>query len=203
MRTSKSIVPAMLFGAVVAGCTLLPEREQADNIRLQVTGATATISPAPPTGLTLLVVQPRALPPYATPRFAYLQRDRELRYYADHEWVADPARMVHPVLIAALEKSGRYAAVIAPPTPATADRRLDIEIQALHHDFRSGDPSEVVMIARAQVVSLRDRRVLGTRTIEVRERSAGDPVSGAAAADRALARLLEAIVDFVKDLPVD
>lgn len=186
-----------------AGCMFMPQPESPDTTRLQFTGDGAAIVAAEPTGLTLLVVPPRALPAYSTHRFAYMQQDRELRYYARHEWIADPARMLHPALVRALEQGGRFAAVVVPPTPATADVRLDLEILELHQDFRAGDPSEFVWRVRAQVVVLDERRVVGTRVFEVRERAGGNAVAGAAAADRALARLLEDLTGFIAGLPLD
>jgi cholesterol transport system auxiliary component len=188
---------------LASGCTLFPEPESQDTTRLQLTGSTATIEQVAPSGLTILVVQPRALQPYATPRFAYLLEDRELRYYARHEWIADPARMLHPAVIRAVEASGGFAAVIAPPTPANADIRLDLEILEMHQDFRSGDGSELVLRVRSQVVMLSSRRVVGTRVFEVREPAARNPIAGAAAADRAFARLLEELTAFTAELAFD
>lgn len=189
--------------ALTAGCTFLPQPEAIDTTRLQLTGNEAVVEPAESTGLTLLVAKPRALQPYATPRIAYIEQDRELRYFTRHEWVADPANMLLPALVRVLEEGGRFAAVVVPSTPATADARLDVEIIELHQDFRGAGPSEFVWHVRVQVVSLDARRVLGTRVFEVREPAGGDARAGAAAADRALARLLSELTAFVAELPFD
>jgi hypothetical protein len=66
------------------------------------------------------------VPGYATPRFAYMQRSRELGYYGRHEWSAEPARMLQPAVTDALDRSARFAAVVAAPSPAVADLRLDL-----------------------------------------------------------------------------
>lgn len=194
---------ATLAVVLTAGCTFLPQPDTVDTTRLQLTGNGAVVTPATPTGLTLLVAQPRALQPYATPRFAYMEQDRELRYFTRHEWAADPAYMLHPALVRVLGDSGRFAAVVVPSTPATADARLDLEILELHQDFRGDGPSEFVWRVRVQVVALQGRRVIGTRVFEVREPAGSDAKAGAAAADRSLARLLSELTAFVAELPFD
>ncbi len=160
---------ATLAVVFIAGCTLLPQPETVDTTRLRFTGEGAVIARAVPTGQTLLVAQPRALQPYATPRFAYMEQDRELSYFTRNEWASDPSDMLQPALVRALEESGRFAAVVASPTPATADVRLDLELLELHQDFRGGGPSEFVWRVRVQLVALDGRDVAGTRVFEVRE----------------------------------
>lgn len=139
------------------------------------------------------------MPGFATVHFAYLEQGLELRYYGRHEWTASPARLMQPALVRALDQSGGFSAVITPPSIALADLRLDVELTRLVHDFRESEGGEIVLAVRAQMTSLTDRHVVATRTFAYREPAQADPVSGAVAADRALARLLEDVVAFAAE----
>lgn len=193
----------ILFMAVLAvvltGCGTLARPPAVNVVKLQLLGEDAQIQSVEALGVSITVAEPTALPGFATARFAYLERGLELRYYGRHEWTASPARLLQPALVRALDQSGGFSAVIAPPSIALADLRLDLELTRLVHDFREHEGGEVVLAVRAQLTSLRDRRVLATRSFDYRERAAADPVSGAEAADRALARLLEDVVAFAVD----
>lgn len=184
----------------LSGCAVFSAPDAPDFVQLRLDGATAEIARAEATGRALVVSVPRAAPGYATTQFAYFQRDRELRYFGRHEWVAEPTRMLSPAVVGALDRSGRFAAVIAQPSSANADLRLDLELLALYQDFRGGrGGSELVLSVRAQLIDLADRSVIATRVFDLREPAATNPVAGAAAADLALARLLEQLAAFCVD----
>lgn len=184
---------------VLAACAVFSSPDAPRYVRLHLTGAEASIVAAPGTGGTLLVAPPRAQPGYDTTHFAYIEGGHELRYYGRHEWIAEPSSMLQPAVIRALESSGAFAAVLSPPSTAVASHRLDLELVALYQDYRASGGSSVVLTVRAQLVSAETRAVLGTRTFEYREAAGTGPVSGAAAADRALSRLLEDLVAFCID----
>ena len=183
----------------LAGCGTLSRPPAVNITRLQLLGEGAEIARGEPLGLSIAVADANALPGFATPRFAYRERDLELRYYGRHEWAASPERLLQPAVVRALDESGRFSAVISPSAIALADLRLELELTRLVHDFRDSDGGEVVLAVRVQLTSLADRRVLGTRAFEYREPASANPVAGAQAADRALARLLEDLVAFCAD----
>ena len=181
---------------VLAGCGTLSRPPAVDLVKLQWLGEGAEIAAGESLGVSISVPEPSALPGFSTARFAYLQRDLELRYYARHEWSARPARLLQPAVVRALDASGRFDAVVAPPAIALADLRLDLELTRLVHDYRGRDGGEVVLEVRAQLTSLADRRVLATQRFSYTEPADAHPVAAARAADRALARLLEDLVAF-------
>jgi cholesterol transport system auxiliary component len=192
-------IPLMLLA--LSGCAVFSAPEPPQYVHLQLEGAGASIERADgKTDATLLVSALRAAPGFATPGFAYIQRDRELRYFARHEWIAEPTHMMLPAVVRALDQTGRFDAVISPPSSANAQLRLDLELTALYQDFRVAGGSEAVLSVRAQIVDPADRSVVATRVFELREPAAADnPLAGAAAADRALARLLEQLAAFCVD----
>ena len=194
MKTRNCLLMAAVLA--LAACGTLSRPPAVNIAKLQLLGEGAEIARGEPLGVSIAVADANALPGFATPRFAYLQHDLELRYYGRHEWAASPERLLQPAVVRALDQSGRFSAVIAPPGIALADLRLELELTRLVHDYRAREGGEVVLAVRAQLTELAERRVLATRTFEYREPASADPVAGAQAADRALARLLEDLVAF-------
>ena len=192
--TLRILLMAMVLA--LAGCGTLSRPPAVNVTKLQLLGEGAEIARGEPLGLSISVADPNALPGFATPRFAYRQRDLELRYYGRHEWAASPERLLQSTVVRALDESGRFSAVVAPSAIALADLRLELELTQLVHDYRDSEGGEAVLAVRAQLISLVDRSVLATRSFEYREPATAHPVAGAQAADRALARLLEDLVAF-------
>lgn len=187
----------------LTACGTLARPPAVEVVKLQLLGDEAEIEAGPSTGYKLAVAEPSALPGFATARFAYLQGDYELRYYGRHEWASQPARLLHAAVVRALDEGGRFDAVITPPSIALADLRLDIELTRLVHDFRASEGGEVVLAVRVQLLSLGERSVLATRRFEYRESATAHPVSGGEAANRAVARLLEDLVEFSAEHAAD
>ncbi|MFN2300922.1 MAG: ABC-type transport auxiliary lipoprotein family protein, partial [Gammaproteobacteria bacterium] len=127
---------ALLALALLSACGTLSRPNTPEITRLYLDGAGAEIAQSPATPLTLLVAVPRTVPGYSTPRIAYMQGDRQLEYYGRHEWTAEPSRMLQPATTRALDRSGRFAAIVTSPSPALADLRLDMEVVKLLHDYR-------------------------------------------------------------------
>ncbi|MEX0900603.1 MAG: ABC-type transport auxiliary lipoprotein family protein [Gammaproteobacteria bacterium] len=188
-----------VLAAVIAGCGTLARPPAVNIIKLQLLGEDARIQTIEPVGASIAVAEPTALPGFLSARFAYLEEGLALRYYGKHEWTASPARLLQPALVRALDQSGGFDSVTAPPSIALADLRLDVQLTRLVHDFRQSEGGEIVLEVRAQLTSLQDRRVLATRSFEYREPAQAHPVAGAEAADRALARLLEDVVAFAAE----
>lgn len=184
---------------VLTGCGTLARPPAVNVVKLQLLGEDAQIESVESLGVSIMVAEPTAMPGFATTNFAYLKQGLELRYYGRHEWAASPARLVQPALVRALDQSGGFSAVVTPPSIALADVRLDVVLTRLVHDFRDSEGGDIVLAVRAQLTSLTDRHVLATRAFEYREPAQADPVSGAVAADRALARLLEDVVAFAAE----
>jgi cholesterol transport system auxiliary component len=146
-------------------------------------------APAPrPSGAapTLLIGIPRAGPGFDSPRMAYATEPHALAYFARHQWVDTPARMLQPLLARAAESTGCFAAVVQAPTSVAATLRLDTEVVELVQDF-SFHPSLVRVALRVQLVEVDARRVVATRDVVVAvPASSDDPPGGVVAANRAM-----------------
>jgi len=182
--------------ALLASCAALqaPEPDRASLYFLEAAPVTAARQPK--RDVVLAVSVPRVRPGFDTPMMAYTQRPNALEYFARNRWVDTPAHMLAPLLAQALERSGGFRAVVQAPSSAAAALRLDTELVRLEQDF-SARPSRVRFTLRAQLIDAGARRVLASAEFDETEAApSDDPYGGVIAANRALTRLLERLVDF-------
>ena len=140
---------------------------------------------------------PRAAPGYGGSAMAYREDPQRLQFFVHHRWADAPAQMLAPVLVGALERSGRFQAVLGPDVRARAGLLLQTEDLRLEQLFAKGG-SQVRLGARVSLVDLARDRVLGSRELVVIEPAArASPEAGAAAANRALPRFLRELGAFV------
>ena len=158
--------------------------------------AVAAAPRAPATGLTLIVATPHAAAGFDSRRMMYLRRGDELEYFAHNEWIDTPARMLAPLIVAAVEARGIYRAVVLTPSPATGQVRLETEILRLQQEFLAA-PSRVRFTLRAQLVESATRRVVASREFEaVAAAPSENPRGGVTAAHEAVRKVLGELADF-------
>lgn len=183
-------------GALRPTATPQPGFYSLDNARIEAPVAAlspATSSTAAP---TLIVNPPHAASGFDSQRIIYVRSPHKLEYFAHSEWADTPARMLAPLIVAAVEASGTFRAVVPTPSAAAGDLRLDTEIVRLQHDF-AGQPSRVRFTLRAYVVDNSTRRVLASREFdEVAAAASDDPYGGVVAANRAVHSVLEQLASF-------
>ena len=154
-------------------------------------GETAIHTAGVQTPSVLLVTIPQARPGFETARMVYLRDPHELNYYATHQWVESPARMLAPMLIESLERTGAWKSVVQAPTMVGGDYRLESEQLALEQRFFE-QPNRVRVALRAQLVDLKQQRILGTKSLEVLEVGPSeDAQGGVAAVNKAVGRLID------------
>jgi cholesterol transport system auxiliary component len=125
-----------------------------------------------------------------------VRKAHQLEYFAHSEWVDTPARMIAPLIVAAIQNRGMFRAVVLTPSAAAGDLRLDAEIMRLQHDFAS-QPSRVQFTLRAYIVDNASRRVLAWRDFDETVAAASeDPYGGVIAANRAVQTVLEQLAGF-------
>jgi cholesterol transport system auxiliary component len=163
--------------------------------------APVAVSATPPaaassTAPTLIINPTHAAAGFDSPRMIYVRETHKLEYFAHSEWVDPPARMLAPLIAAAVENTGAFRAVVLTPSAAAGDLRLDTEIIRLQHEFRTR-PSRVRFTLRATLVDDRTRRVLAWREFDAAVPAASeDPYGGVVAANRAVQTLLEELAKF-------
>lgn len=163
---------------------------QATALRTQTLSATAP---------TLIVNPTHAAAGFDSQRIIYVRDTHKLDYFARSEWIDTPARMLAPLIVAAIENGGAFRAVVQTPSPAAGDIRLDTEILRLQHNF--GDsPSRVRFTLRAYLVDNATRRVLASREFDETVAAASeDTYGGVVAANRVVQTVLEQLARFCAD----
>ncbi|MDN3518661.1 ABC-type transport auxiliary lipoprotein family protein [Aquisalimonas lutea] len=148
--------------------------------------------------ITLHVDRPTAIAALATRAMAYRERSLQRSYYAHNRWVDEPARMLHPHLVRAIEDAGVVTGVVSTSATASAAYRLETELLELEHDYRELEHGRARIRLRARLVDTGRGTVVATRRFEATEpsRETG-PAGGVTAANRALERLLEELVAWL------
>jgi cholesterol transport system auxiliary component len=163
-------------------------------------GAPGTLSQTAP---TLIVNSTHAATGFDSQRIIYVREPNKLEYYAHSEWIGPPARMLAPLIVAAVENNRAFRAVVVTPSAAAGDLRLDTEIVRLQHEFTQ-QPSRVRFTLRAYMVDNLTRRVVAWREFDEAVNAASeDPKGGVAAANRSVQVVLEQLARFCADAAAD
>ncbi|WP_088278655.1 ABC-type transport auxiliary lipoprotein family protein [Ideonella sp. A 288] len=195
---------ALLVAALATGCAgMLPKPPPAPPAFYALDSAPALSAGAAAltarTAATLVVDRPHAAAGFDSSRIVYQRAAHRLETYAHSEWVDAPARMLAPLLVSALQRSGGFGHVVSAPTPASGDLRLDTEVVQLTQVFGAG-PSQIRLTLRATLVDQATRRVLAWREFDVTEPAPSDDApGGVAAANRAVQAVLQALVAWCGD----
>ncbi len=156
----------------------------------------ATPAAMPAAAPTLIVNPPHAAAGFSSPRIIYVREAHKLEYFANNEWTDPPARMLAPLLVAAISNTGAFRAVVLTPSAAAGDLRLDTEIIRLQHEF-GALPSRVRFTLRAYLVDNKTRGVLAWREFDAAVPVASeDPYGGVVAANRAVQIVLGNLAIF-------
>ena len=145
---------------------------------------------------SLSVTPPLAASGFDSQHIIYRRTAHQLDYFAHSEWVDTPARMLAPLIVAALERRGGFQAVVSTPSSAASELRLDSRILRLQHDF-SVQPSRVRFTLRADLVDNATRQVIAGREFDATVVAASDDAyGGVVAANGAVQAVLAELADF-------
>lgn len=196
-RISAGAVAALVTAALLVGCSVIPKPEKAiqKTYVLEFDPAREAAAPAP--GAPVVVLGPfAAAPGYQTSHMIYTREPYRLQRFAENRWAEPPVQMIVPLLVDAFEATGRFAAVVAYPSPVRADLYAEGKMLCLRHEF-DVTPSRVRLTLRVQVLDRGRDEVLGVRTFEAVEEAAADnPAGGVDATNRAARRLFGEIADY-------
>jgi len=196
------LAPLALLALTLAGCRLLAPPGAAPPSQFVLAPGRGSAAPRDLTAQTIEIAPPGARPGFDGSRMAYVTRPYEIQFFARHQWVETPARMLAPLLGEALERGGHFRAAQGGQSIAPA-LRLETEIIALQQEF-SAHPSQVRFTLRARLLAGLERRVLATAEFEAVEPSPSeDPYGGVIAANRAVARVLDEIAKWCAENGID
>ena len=196
--------PALLWAALLGtGCVggLLPKPAAAP---ARYTLGDAAPGDGPPvfagpnsSAPSIVVALPTAAPGFDCTRMVYLRQPQALQAYAYAEWVDTPARLLAPLLVGALQRSGAFRAVLQAPSAASGALRLETELQRLQHDHTQS-PSEVRLTLRAVLLDTATRQPLATREFDARVPAPSDsPAGGVAASATATRQVLAELARYI------
>jgi ABC-type uncharacterized transport system auxiliary subunit len=146
---------------------------------------------------TLEVGAPAPAAGFATARMVYQREAHRLEPFAYSRWAEPPAPMVQAALVDGLERSGLFAAVLAAPAAVPPDLRLESDELRVVQQF-DGEASHVEISLDARLVDLHRPRLLAAQRLSASVPAAADPGGGVAAANRALAELVDDLVAITK-----
>lgn len=141
--------------------------------------------------LTLRITTPQSAPGFSTARMAYIMDPPRIDYFAYHEWVDTPAKLLASAIEKRLDDSGLFAAVMSASTDVRADYRLDTELQRLVQVFDAGG-SRLELSVKVSLVDIANRSLLNARSFTYAETAdRANPEGGVSAANRATGRFLD------------
>lgn len=207
------LVGAGLLLVLLGACSILDVTKGAQPAFYSLYGARPGANSSTPvpwsiTAPTLIVNPPHAAAGFDSHRIIYTRQPHQLEYFAHSEWVDTPARMIVPSIVAALENTGAFRAVVLTPSAAAGDLCLDVEILRLQHEFGS-TPSRVRFTLRAYLVDNETRQVLAWREFDETVVAAqADPYGGVMAANGAVQNVMQRLASFCAEaagnwIPVD
>lgn len=145
---------------------------------------------------SLVVNVPRAAAGFDNHQIAYVRQAHKLEYFRQSEWVEAPAAMLAPMIVGALERGGKFNAVVRSPTSITGQLRLDLEIVRLQQEFYTV-PSQVHFTLRAHLLDATTRKVIAWREFDTLVASPSeDPYGGVLAANNAARIVIEELASF-------
>jgi cholesterol transport system auxiliary component len=128
---------------------------------------------------SVIINPPHAAAGFETAKLIYLRQKHQLEYYSQSEWVAPPARMLSPLIVERLMRTGSFRAVVLTPSAVQADLRLNTEIIRLQHEFFDATgPSKVRFTLRAYIMDEKTRKVLANREFEALVNSPSENAAG-------------------------
>ncbi len=198
--TLRPLCGAAALGTVLAsGCGSLLPKEVAPALtyslggvqRAHPTVAVLATSSAPAAVATLIVNPTRAASGYDSPQMVYVRVAHQLEHFARSEWVDTPARMLAPLVVAALENTAGLRAIGPASGGVVGDLRLDTEVLQLQQEF-GGGPSRARFAMRATLFDNATRKIISSRVFdETVASSSEDAYGGVVAANSAVQLVME------------
>jgi cholesterol transport system auxiliary component len=155
--------------------------------------------PASKPCFSLRITTPGSTAGLNTTRMAYSNKPNRLDYYAYHEWVAPPAKMIASLMESRLQANGLFTSVMVGSPDVRTDFRLDSELQVLQQDF-TANGDHLNLAIRVDLVESATRALLGSETFAYRETAGGNAEAGVEAANRAVNRFLAELTVFLDSL---
>jgi ABC-type uncharacterized transport system, auxiliary component len=195
---------ALLITFFLSACTLFmaPQPEVQRGMLTEAPSEPPRTEDSEAPSATLLLGTLHTQRAYDTTQMAYTLRDHEIAYYRDHEWGATPSEMMQPLLITTLERTRRFAAVLAAPYGGRSTYVLEMQIGELVQDFTQATAA-VRIAMHLQLTDSVSRQAVSKEIVVTEPMSQRSPQAGIAAANRATTKALQEVAQFVLDKAID
>ncbi|NNF67666.1 MAG: hypothetical protein HKM98_09170 [Gammaproteobacteria bacterium] len=191
----------IFLSCLLASCAILPGGKPVRHSRVFLLEASPqpAAQAAVPGCAVVVVNAPRNAPGQSGAQMLYQREANEIERFAYSRWASNPSVMLEPLLIAALRANNSFGAVMASPSPVTADVRVqndDLWLIQIIKDKKS----HIELRMHSHVVQPATRQLLGSRIFSYDEPATeATAAAGVAAADRAVGRLLQDFASFVAE----
>lgn len=147
--------------------------------------------------LSILVMQPDALPGYDTEQMLYVNKPYQISAFANNVWMSPPATMIFPLMVRSIGSSHYFYAVASDPNVSKTDYRLESKLIRLQQNFLT-KPSQLELMMQVILIHSADNRVVATETISERMPCpSNNPLGGVIAANHAVQKLTTRLTYFV------
>jgi cholesterol transport system auxiliary component len=191
----KSDTPAVVYYVLSdpAAAEANPPRADADPQRAHVPQGGTESAP------TLLVLDTTTGGFYNTDQLVFSRSAATRGQYQFARWTERPGKRFADLMRARLDRLGNYH-VATPGGYVRGDMLLDTELAEFYHDAAS-DPGQVRLVLRADVVDLKQRKLLGRRVFEQQVAATSYDAAGAAqASNLAVSRALDELTAWLASL---
>lgn len=197
MKTQPIILASLLSVIMLSGCSLLSPVKSENKETYVLNTTPNTVPEKKPKSISILVSLPDARPTYNTTQMAYTVRRYQVAYFTQNQWSETPPQMLQPLIVRTLQKTHLFHAVVTPPFMGRYDYTLSTDISMLQQDF-TRVPARLEFKVQAQLIKSSNNQVIGTKEFSVSEPIRyKSPYSGVAAANRATAKILREIAEFI------
>ena len=181
---------------VAAGC--LPSGGTREAQRFYILEAPESKTPAAvvPRPATLVVPPTGTAGFYDTQDLVFSRAPGTRAYYQFNSWTERPGRAVHDLLVARLERSGAFKAVVATDRPVAGSLVLRTDLEEIYHDAVTL-PGEARIVLVAELFDSSRNASLGRRSFSQAAPAASYDAQGAVQGFRlALGALLDEVVGW-------
>jgi len=190
MKTGLSLIALVL---ALSGCVNFGQSANAPGVVYYVLNdaePAATPTPVPADALTLRVLDTTTGGFYDSDQLVFSRSAGTRGQYQLARWTERPGRRFTELLRARLDRLGRYR--VAPAAGVVhSDLMLDTRLVEFYHDA-TREPGQVRLELRAELVDLKQRRLLGRHTFEQKVPLTTYDAAGAAqASNLAVSRVLD------------
>ena len=200
MKNSLKLAPLLIL-LLASGCSALLPKPPINTAYYALIGDTAKTQVGKNVDLksalpTLVINMPKAAAGFDTRRMIYTRTAHQLEYFARNEWVDTPRYMLQPLMVAAIEQTQAFNAVLPKLAAVKTDWRLETGMLGLLQDFNS-KPSVVRFTLRATIIDNASGKVVALREFTNQVQATSDnPIGGVKAANLAVNTTLKQLADF-------